>query len=72
MALSSAGVGYFEYETEVDGPTTLSLSVPRDQIDDVLKSMIVVGANGGAVSVRMPDNEPLERAFATFSLRLLR
>lgn len=28
VALSSAGVGYFEYETEVDGPTTLSLSVP--------------------------------------------
>lgn len=66
VALSSAGVGYFEYETEVDGPTTLSLSVPRDQIDDVLKSMIVVGANGGAVSVRMPDNEPLEKGFRDF------
>ncbi|MBK5072723.1 DUF4139 domain-containing protein [Budviciaceae bacterium CWB-B4] len=66
VMLSSAGVGYFEYETDVEGPTTLTLSIPRDQIDDVLKSMTIDGANGGAVSVRMPDNEPLEKGFRDF------
>ncbi|QBH96596.1 DUF4139 domain-containing protein [Limnobaculum zhutongyuii] len=66
VMLSSAGVGYFEYESDVEGPTTLTLSIPRNQIDDVLKSMTIDGANGGAVSVRMPDDEPLEKGFSDF------
>ena len=63
VSLSSAGVGYFEHEMEINGATTLTLSVARDQIDDVLKSLTVTGAAGGAVSVRMPGSEPLERSF---------
>ena len=42
VMLSSAGVGYFEFEAEVDGPATLGLDVPLDQVDDVLTSLVVV------------------------------
>ncbi len=66
VSLSSAGVGYFEHEAQIDGPTTLTLTVPRDQIDDVLKSLVVTGSAGSAVSVRMPGSEPLSRSFRDF------
>ena len=39
IMLSSGGVGYFEYEAVVDGNATLSLDVPLDQVDDILKSL---------------------------------
>ncbi len=41
VMLSSAGVGYFEYEAMVDGPAALGLDVRLDQVDDVLKSLVV-------------------------------
>ena len=34
--LSAGGVGYFEYEAQVEGDATLPLSVRLDQVDDVL------------------------------------
>jgi len=46
IMLSSGGVGYFEYEAVVDGNATLSLDVPLDQIDDILKSLVVYDDNG--------------------------
>ena len=41
VLLSSGGVGYYEYEAKVTGEATLSLDVPLDQVDDVLKSVVV-------------------------------
>jgi hypothetical protein len=38
IMLSSGGVGYFEYEATVDGNATLSLDVPLDQVDDILRA----------------------------------
>ena len=43
VMLSTGGVGYFEYEATVTGDATLSLPVRLDQVDDVLKSVIVFG-----------------------------
>ncbi len=40
VMLSSGSVGYFEYETAVDGNEALSLDVPLDQVDDILKSLV--------------------------------
>lgn len=65
VSLSSAGVGYFEHEVPVDGPTMLTLSIPYDQIDDVLKSLTIDGTDG-AVSVRLPSSEPLDKSFRDF------
>ena len=46
IMLSTGGVGYFEYEAVVDGNATLSLDVPLDQVDDILKSLVVYDDNG--------------------------
>src|SRR5215471_17942328 len=58
VMLSSAGVGYFEYEAEADGPVTLGLDVPLDQVDDVLTSLVVFDSTGGvgAVALARRDN----------------
>ena len=61
--LSSGGVGYFEYEAVVDGNATLSLDVPLDQIDDILKSLVVYDDGGTAGEVTLPGREPLTQSF---------
>lgn len=61
--LSSGGVGYFEYEAQADGPAELALEVPLDQVDDVLKSLVVYDDQGNVGSVTLPGREPLEQVF---------
>ena len=46
VVLSSGGVGYFEYEAPVEGDATVTLDVPLDQVDDVLKSLVVYDCGG--------------------------
>src|SRR6185437_16943911 len=47
VMLSSGGLGYFEYEAAVDGEANLKLTVSLDQVDDVLKSLVVYDDKGG-------------------------
>src|SRR5260221_7726367 len=54
IMLSSGGVGYFEYEAVVDGYATLSLDMPLDQVDDILKSLVVYDDGGTASEVTLP------------------
>src|SRR6266852_7615436 len=63
IMLSSGGVGYFEYEATVDGNATLSLDVPIDQVDDILKSLVVYDDGGTAGEITLPGREPLTQAF---------
>ena len=63
VMLSSAGVGYFEYEAEVDGPTTLGLDVPLDQVDDVLTSLVVFDSAGGVGTVELPGRNNTRASF---------
>ena len=64
VALSSGGVGYFEYEAQVEGDAKLALEVPLDQVDDVLKSLVVYDAEGSAGEITLPGREPLSQGFA--------
>lgn len=63
VMLSAGGVGYFEYEAEVDGDAVLPLSVRLDQVDDVLKSIAVYDDTGTAGTIRLAGREPLEQIF---------
>lgn len=67
--LFSSGVGYFEHAGEVDGNATLELMFKRDQINDVLKSMVLMDLGGGQIaSVTYGSKEPLERALKGFGV----
>lgn len=63
VLLSTGGVGYFEYEAAVDGDADLPLSVRLDQVDDVLKSIVVFDDKGGVGAISLPGREPLSEAF---------
>ncbi len=63
VMLSSGGMGYFEYEASVDGDATLKLTVSLQQVDDVLKSLVVYDDKGGVGGLSLPGREPLAQAF---------
>ena len=63
VMLSSAGVGYFEYEAAVDGPATLGMDVQLDQVDDVLKSLVVFDDAGGVGGIDLPGRDETHAAF---------
>lgn len=63
VLLSTGGVGHFEHEARVSGDAALTLEVRRDQVDDVLKSIVVYDDRGGIGTVDLPGQEPLETAF---------
>ena len=63
VMLSSGGVGYFEYGAEIEGNADLALRVRLDQVDDVLKSIVIYDDAGGVGQVRLPGREPLAQAF---------
>ena len=54
VMLSSGGLGYFEYEATVEGDATLKLTVSLDQVDDVLKSLVVYDDKGGVGGLSLP------------------
>jgi hypothetical protein len=63
VMLSSGGLGYFEYEASVEGDATLKLTVSLDQVDDVLKSLVVYDDKGGVGGLSLPGKEPLRQTF---------
>ena len=68
--LFSSGVGYFEHSGTVDGNATLRLMFKTSQINDVLKSMVLMDLSGhGTVdSVTYGANEPVSRALKSFGV----
>jgi hypothetical protein len=55
VLLSSGGVGYFEYAARVTGTADLALDVRLDQVDDVLKSVVVYDDRGRAGAISLPS-----------------
>ena len=63
VLLSSGGVGYFEYEAKVESDADLALEVRLDQVDDVLKSIVVYDDHGSVGAISLPAKTPGEEAF---------
>jgi hypothetical protein len=63
VMLSSAGVGYFEYAADVDGPVALGLDVPLEQVDDVLNSLVVFDNTGGVGTIELPGRDNTRASF---------
>lgn len=60
--LGTGGVGYFEYEATVSGKDTLNLRARLDQVDDILKSMIILDP-AGTGSATLPGKAGADEAF---------
>ncbi|MFT3786819.1 MAG: hypothetical protein QM770_11740 [Tepidisphaeraceae bacterium] len=71
VALFSSGVGYFEHFGKVAGDGSTSVRFKADQINDVLKSLVLEDLDGGNVSVvRYPSQDPLGRSLKGFQVDL--
>jgi len=55
--LYSSGVGYFQREGTVEGNTRIDLTFPVQDINDLLKSMVLQDLNGGVVSAVSYDSQ---------------
>ena len=71
VVLFSSGVGYYQREGEVDGNARIDLIFQQENINDLLKSMVLQDMNGGRVSTVSYDwRDPIEKTLKSFALNL--
>src|SRR5262249_35113245 len=71
VVLFSSGVGYFQREGAVEGDARVDLSFPGSDINDLIKSMVGRGLDGGHTSaVSYDSNAPVERTLKSFAVNL--
>ena len=71
VILYSSGVGYFERSGEVDGQAQVDLRFKTEEINDLLKSLVVQDSGGGQVTaVTYGSRDPVTRALRSFGLDL--
>jgi hypothetical protein len=71
VVLFSSGVGYFERAGQVEGNAKVELSFKTEQINDLLKSLVLQDLDGGRIApVVYSPQEPLTRTLQSFSLDL--
>lgn len=71
VALFSSGVGYFEHAGTVAGDAETTLSFKTEQINDVLKSLLLADLDGGTVSsVSYQSQDPIDRTLKNFEIDL--
>ncbi len=69
VVLFTSGVGYFEREGSVQGNSLVELSFRTNQINDILKSMVLQDLSGGAIApVTYAPQDPLERTLSSFAV----
>src|SRR4051812_46825896 len=69
VVLFSSGVGYFEHDGTVRGNGTAELRFKTDQINDVLKSLVLQDRDGGrATTVTYPSQAPLTKTLRSFQV----
>ena len=69
VVLFSSGVGYFQREGVVEGNATVQLAFRTEQINDLLKSLVLMDRDGGKIApVTYAPQEPLARTLASFEV----
>ncbi len=70
VTLYRSGVGSFEREGTISGNETVSLAFDADQINDILKSLVVIDMDGGRVgAVSYSADEPIARRLQAMGLK---
>ncbi len=70
LTLYRSGVGYFERRGMVDAGQTVQLKFKTEQINDMLKSMVILDQQQALQSVAYGSKEPLERRLASFGVNI--
>jgi hypothetical protein len=71
VVLFSSGVGYFQREGQIEGNSRVDMSFPVQDINDLLKSMIVQDLGNGHISAVSYDSQaPVEKTLRSFAINL--
>ena len=69
VVLFSSGVGYFEHFGTVHGDGTAELHFKANQINDILKSLVLQDLDNGEVrSVTYPSQDPIAKTLKSFAV----
>ena len=68
VMLFSSGVGYFERSGQVEGGSSVRLMFKVEDINDILKSLVVLGVE--QVSVNYAPRDPVSKALRSFAVDL--
>jgi hypothetical protein len=63
VILSTSGLAQFEHHAKVNGNNALQFPVRLEQVDDILKSLIVFDKQGRLGGVTLPGKQPLDQVF---------
>lgn len=71
VILYRSGVGYLERTGTIEGNAQISLSVREPQMNDILKSLVLVDFDGGRIEpVQYTARDPLSRVLASYAINL--
>ncbi|WP_395094837.1 hypothetical protein [Armatimonas sp.] len=69
VTLFSSGVAYTQREGTIDsGEATVPLTFRTNQINDILKSLVLLDEEGGALPAIYPSQDPVERTLQSFAV----
>ena len=69
VVLFSSGVGYFEHTGPIHGVSSAELRFKTNQINDILKSLVIEDSNGGKVTaVTYPSQDPIAKTLRSFQI----
>src|SRR5262245_42606644 len=69
VILYSSGVGYFQRSGKVEGDARVDLSFPAQDVNDLLKSLVVRDLGGGQVTtVAYDSHDPVEKTLQSFAV----
>jgi hypothetical protein len=71
VVLFNSGVGYFSRSGEVQDDARVDLTFPEQDINDLLKSMVLEDFNNGRIAaVSYDSREPISRTLSSFAINL--
>src|SRR5262249_21747656 len=71
VVLFNSGVGYFSRSGEWTDDARVDLTFPEQDVNDLLKSMVLEDFNGGRIAaVSYDSREPITRTLASFAVNL--
>ena len=70
IELFTSGVGYFQHTGEVTGDARVEMSFKAEEINDLLKSMVVEDLEGSASTVSYASRDPITKTLDTFAVKL--
>ena len=70
VELFTSGVGSFQHAGEVTDDTSVEMTFKAEEVNDLLKSMVVEDAGGAASTVSYASRDPITKTLDTFAVKL--